>query len=144
MLTRTVRERRRWTRTSPSLTAAPSSCTSTGSSSPAGMPELVRRAAQSVAVGGGGDVAERQRGRARLGRTPAASNGRTTPILSGEHRLAQECSAEVVELALGETVERGDEAGARGHAGVDLVGGEVVLQHDVDGRRRHRRRATAS
>jgi hypothetical protein len=34
---------------------------------------------------------------------------------------------------LGETVERRDESRSGGHSGVDLVGGEVVLEHDLDG-----------
>ena len=130
MLTRTVRDRRRWTGTSASLTAVPSSWRRTGSSSPAGSPSSSRRDRSRSQSADGGRSA-RVSAASSVGRSPAATNGRTTRSWAAKRRLAQEGSAKLVELALGKAVERGDEPGSCRHAVVDLVGGEVVLERDV-------------
>ncbi len=133
MLTRTVRARRRWTGTSVPIDAGAVDVDEQGIVVARREPQLVARAsAEPVERGRRRRLAERPVA-SSLGRTPCGEQRTDDPILGREHRLAQEFAAQLVELALGEAVERGDEPGSGRHAGVDLVGGEVVVEREVDG-----------
>ena len=100
---------------------------SSGASSSAGRPRSARRWRSRSSSGDAG-TAPRVSAR-QLGRGDAGVDERAADLVGAGHdRLAQELGAELAELGDGLAVEGGDEAGLGGDAGVDRVGGEVVLE----------------
>ena len=95
-----------------------------------GSPSSARRARSRSRSGDGGTSPRVSWASSSMVR-PCGQQRTADPIRAGQHRLAHEVGPQLVELAVGQAAERLGEPGPGGHAAVDGVGGEVVLEHHL-------------